>query len=320
MTRSLLKFFASLCLTMTLTASSLAIANEPVRYTITLVGNVAGEQTVTQRADGSLVIDHAYNDRGRGPQTRTTYQLGRDGLPTAVAIEGVDYMKAPVDESFERSGGTARWTSGADRGSTQAEGFYVALDGPPESTAVLARALLAADDNGLPLLPAGEARLEEVESITLEAGRTVRHVEIHGLDFEPVPLWLNADGTLFASVDGWISVFERAAEPHLERLRERQEARRSARFAQMAEQARHVPTALVLIENARILDVRTGQVRPENAVLVHGDHIAALLLPDAERPATPEVVDADGRTLMPGLWDMHAHLDLIDGPLNIAAG
>jgi hypothetical protein len=88
----------------------------------------------------------------------------------------------------------------------------------------------------------------------------------------------------------------------------------------MAQRIRYIPQALVLIDNARILDVRTGRIRPENAVLVHGDHIAALLLPDAKRPETPEVVDAAGRTLMPGLWDMHAHLDPIHGPLDIAAG
>ena len=34
----------------------------------------------------------------------------------------------------------------------------------------------------------------------------------------------------------------------------------------------------------------------------------------------PEIIDATGKTLLPGLWDMHAHVNDNDGLLNLAAG
>jgi imidazolonepropionase-like amidohydrolase len=37
-------------------------------------------------------------------------------------------------------------------------------------------------------------------------------------------------------------------------------------------------------------------------------------------PAGAEVIDATGKTLLPGLWDMHAHVGDNDGLLNLAAG
>jgi hypothetical protein len=301
-------------------AHAAAADGDTRRYELRLVGNLAGEQTVQRLPDGQITVHYAFNDRGRGPDSRSSYRLDDAGVPVAVSITGVDYMKAAVDESFERLGDTSHWRSTADSGRATAPGFYVALDGPPESTAILARALLRSKDRRLPLLPTGEAHLEEVESIELTGGRKVRHVEIHGLSFEPQPLWLDADGHLFAWVDSWVSMVEAGSHDAIDTLRARQDGRRAARFEAMAQQIREVPPGPVLIDNARILDVRTGAVRAENGVLVQGERIVALLAPGAKRPEGARVVDAAGRTLMPGLWDMHTHLGLADGPMHIAAG
>jgi hypothetical protein len=37
-------------------------------------------------------------------------------------------------------------------------------------------------------------------------------------------------------------------------------------------------------------------------------------------PKGAEVIDAAGKALLPGLWDMHVHMGASDGPLNLAAG
>lgn len=289
------------------------------RHVVMLVGNPVGEQIVTQSASGELTVRFRFSDRGRGPETTSEYRLDEAGLPLSATTEGVDYMKAPVRETFRRDAGAGAWTSGADSGRSRRGGFYLSLDGPPEEVALLARALLAAEDGRLDLLPTGSARIERVERVTL-ARRELQHVELHGLGFEPTPLWLNPDGSLFALVDGWFALVEEGQEAIAKELEARQNARRDARFAAVARRARNIPAGAVLIDNARILDVRTGTVREENAVLVEDGRIAALLGAGDRRPAGATVVDAHGQTLLPGLWDMHAHLDLIHGTLNIAAG
>ncbi|MFZ2509444.1 MAG: amidohydrolase family protein [Steroidobacteraceae bacterium] len=301
-------------------SATVAIAGETKRYEVILVGNEVGEQIVSRTADGAQDVAYSYNDRGRGPDTHASFRLDDRGIPQAISITGVDYMKGEVRESFERKAGVSRWNSGADSGSSGPADFYLPLDGPPESVAILARALLAAEGHRLALLPSGEARIEEIESLELPGGRRIRHMAIHGLGFEARPMWLNADGSLYASIDSWMTVVEKGETANVENLRARQHEYRAARFSAMAREIRDVPDGPVLIDNARILDIRTGGVRTENAVLVEGERIVALLAPGAERPKAARIVDAAGRTLMPGLWDMHTHLDLIDGPLHIAAG
>jgi len=62
-----------------------------------------------------------------------------------------------------------------------------------------------------------------------------------------------------------------------------------------------LPDAVVVIRNGRI--VATG---PRSQV-----HI----------PKDAQVVDARGKTILPGLWDMHAHFEQVEwGPLYLAAG
>jgi imidazolonepropionase-like amidohydrolase len=55
-------------------------------------------------------------------------------------------------------------------------------------------------------------------------------------------------------------------------------------------------------------------------VVVVGDRITAVGGPNTPIPAGAQVIDAQGRTLIPGLWDMHVHLHGVDGALLLASG
>ena len=50
-----------------------------------------------------------------------------------------------------------------------------------------------------------------------------------------------------------------------------------------------------------------GTIQDGGAVLIQGDRIAALLEPDAHRPADVQVIDATGRLVIPGLVNTHGH-------------
>ena len=111
-------------------------------------------------------------------------------ITTSLKTDGNDYFKAPVSETFANGA----WSNGAEKGSAASNAFYVSMYGPPEETAVLARALLAAPDQKLALLPAGEASIRSVGELTVSAGGKSQHVtcyEISGLGFTPSPVWLD---------------------------------------------------------------------------------------------------------------------------------
>src|SRR5439155_15157586 len=85
------------------------------KYSVTMMGLAAGQHAVWTEG-GRLRAFFQYNDRGRGPRTYSTISL-RDGVPVGEQIDGNDYMKDAVNETFSFEAGTASWKSKAEQGS-----------------------------------------------------------------------------------------------------------------------------------------------------------------------------------------------------------
>jgi imidazolonepropionase-like amidohydrolase len=65
--------------------------------------------------------------------------------------------------------------------------------------------------------------------------------------------------------------------------------------------------------NVNIVPMNQERILPNHTVIVEGDRIAAVgPIADITIPANAEVIDGQGAYLMPGLADMHAHLELRD--------
>jgi hypothetical protein len=69
------------------------------RYSMLLMGTVAGQQAVWTASDGTFHIFFQFNDRGRGPKTTSILKLDTNGLPLSETITGNDYLKSPVNEN-----------------------------------------------------------------------------------------------------------------------------------------------------------------------------------------------------------------------------
>ena len=68
-----------------------------------------------------------------------------------------------------------------------------------------------------------------------------------------------------------------------------------------------VPTETLVIANASIIDPAGADPVTLGSVVVVGDRITAVG-PGIPVPPGAQVIDARGKFLVPGLWDMHAHL------------
>src|SRR5712691_12266871 len=64
-----------------------------------------------------------------------------------------------------------------------------------------------------------------------------------------------------------------------------------------------------IIRAGRVLNVRTGELRANQAIVIEGDKIARIA-PSSEVAAAPgdTTIDLPNATLLPGLIDMHTHL------------
>ena len=64
----------------------------------------------------------------------------------------------------------------------------------------------------------------------------------------------------------------------------------------------------LLIRDATVVDVVSGKLQPHRTIAVRDGHILAIAdAKQAKRYEAPQVVDAQGKFAIPGLWDMHVH-------------
>jgi imidazolonepropionase-like amidohydrolase len=288
---------------------------------ILIQGNAAGAQTIDVQPDGTVRAEYSYNDRGRGDHITASWKLDNAGVPIAYDGHGNDYMKAPVEEHFEIKEGRASWKNRSEQGeqAVSGEAFYFPMNAPPELFGVLARALLKAPNHKLPLLPAGEATIEQARKVT-SGNNVFTEYRITGLGFLPQTIWLDDNGAS-ASVSSWFSVVPDVFDSSIPRLREEQQKTDAAWSKRLARTLAHAPRGDLVIRNARLFDPRDLSVTPGTSVLISGERIVRVG-PDADvKPsANAEVIDAKGCFLMPGLWDNHQHFSDHDGPLDLANG
>jgi hypothetical protein len=263
------------------------VPGDAERYSVLIVGNLAGQQAVWKVPDGSLHIFYQFNDRGRGPKTTSILKLDAKGVPVAESIEGNDYLKSPVHERYALEGGKAGWKSNVEEGGKKLStpAVYVSINGAPAELGVIAQAALS-NGGKVALLPEGEATTERLAQIDVEAAGRKKRVTMYaitGLDFSPTYVWLDED---------------------------RQDKAKQERAAELAGKLAHRLPNGVLFEHVNLFDSQSGEILKDRSVVVAGNRIVKVGPSDqVTPPAGAEVINAAGKTLLPGLWDMHAHVE-----------
>src|SRR5208337_4774055 len=164
------------------------------RYSVLVMGNLAGQQAMWTAPDGSLHIFYQFNDHGRGPKTTSILKLDAKGVPVAESVDGNDYLKSSVHESYALESGAARWKSDSEDGEKKlaAPGVYLPNNAAPAELGLLAQVALGNGGKAV-LLPEGEAKIDRLADLNLEASGQKKHVTLYaitGLDFSPTYVWL----------------------------------------------------------------------------------------------------------------------------------
>jgi imidazolonepropionase-like amidohydrolase len=300
-----------------------------IRHSVLMAGRPSGLQTGRRSDDGSLQFVYEYNDRGRGPSLTARVVLGSGGIPRSIETDGHDYLKNKVRERFGVTEGKASWQNSAEQ-ETRAlppgtSAFYLSFDGVPAEQGLLARALLAAPDKTLAILPGGQATIDRVGTLEVRSGgaaRSVTQYEISGLSYTPIPIWLDDDGEFFAQGSEWAMVIREGWESAATPLLVEQSLRADAIESRWAKTLARQPKGELVFTHCRLFDAPTARTIPNTTIVVSANRIARVG-PDGgvSIPENAEVIDATGKTILPGLWDMHVHLSFeTDGLLHLAAG
>ncbi len=314
-------------LTALLLAAQFQVQAHAQAYTVLCARASCGHLRVSE-SPGRMEADYSYRNNGRGPEQKEVLETTPDGAWTAYRTEGVSTYGARIDERFERQAdGRVAWQSPVDRGElpdAARDAVYLPVQASPAWAARLARRLLAAQSPRTEALPVGRLSIERVQVMGLPGQPyEIGLYAITGLDLEPTYLWLREDShALFAEIDpGWGGTLLQGFEGELDRLSEAQKAAQLARLQRLArEQPRPLP-GLTVIEGVRWFDSQAAVLRGPSDVYLYEGRIAAIARPGSLKSAAPaQRIVGHGRTLLPGLVDMHAHLGVGDLLLDLAAG
>ena len=298
---------------------------DTAEYTVLMAGRSAGRLRQWPDTGGTLTTSYSFNDRGRGPDLKQTLRLDKNGLPSGMRLGGSNYLRLPVRESVETTVALLSWRNESAAGRTApGTAFYLPIETIPSDIAVLARALQRAPSRSVALLPDGTATIGTSEVRTFSAGaRSMRVTRalISGLGLTPETVWLDDQGRLFASGNSWQMVIRRGFESVANDLVEAQVDISRVRDSVLAQRLARRPRKAIAIVHANLFDAVARKMKPSQTVIVSGDTIAAVGNDGTlSLPADVEIIDAGNRALLPGLWDMHVHVQDDDGILHLAGG
>ncbi|MGB0496318.1 MAG: amidohydrolase family protein, partial [Kangiellaceae bacterium] len=305
--------------------SVIASNDESITNLLYTEKGLAGKQVLIKQGEFKYkgFLEVGWNNRR--VKIEETLTTNGEGVPIEFSAKGISAFGSKIDESFEWINNVARWNSTKDDGEIKEAGrrYYVPADGAIVSDFVLVKALIASPTNSVELFPSGTAHLKKLKTTSIANGNkkaTVSLYAISGMDFNPDFAWYDQNGNFFAqNMGGFMRVIRDGFTlDNFDELTKIQDEAEDDYLKNIAKQFSHSYKQL-MIQNVNLVDVVNNKLVKKTNVLIENGKIKAIGK-KIKPPKTAETINGKGKTLIPGLWDMHGHLSKYDGLLNIAAG
>jgi len=277
----------------------------------------------------------AFTDRGRAVALASLLELTADGTPRRFQIWGDTSRSSTVNDRVLVSADALTIEQGeAKRTERRPERFFVGSSyAPMVLTEELWRYWKAhGSPQQLRVIPLGDVAFERrgEDAVTNDEGdpRTLERWTVSGIGWGRETLWFDGEGHLAAAkmVDAEFDHFEATRKGYSLALGQLVSSAAKDGLAQLSQTSRPIAGASgsnpVAIVGARLIDGTGAAPVQDSVVLVEGGRIrAAGTRARISIPADARIIDASGKTVLPGLWDMHAHFEQVEwGPLYLAAG
>ena len=309
-------------------AQTEAPAAEQGSFNLHKFGQLIGKETYTlTRSPEQVTLKSVFKftDRGTPVPLTATLAMTPDLTPSDFQIKGKISRFSSIDDAVHgRSAGQLTVAPG--------EKFFDIQGYAPVSMQMMLVRYWRSHGKpaSLKTLPRGEVQIEErgTEKLTIDGRQVELHkLAIRGLIWGMESLWTDEQDHVIAlvSVDAEMDHFEAIADGYEDGLAAfiTGAARDGmANLAMVASSFSAEAPAVTVIMGGRLID-GTGRPPIENsAVLLRGGKIvAAGPAASIQIPRGAEFVDAKGKSVLPGLWEMHAHFEQVEwGPIYLATG
>ena len=296
-----------------------------------------GEETYEIARDGqSLVVkmDFKFTDRATPVPLSASFRSTSDLTPQAFEIKGRIARSAEIDQAVNifpekiRLRNREQWK---EIPAFAGPFFTVAAYAPATMQMLMVRywATHGRPDE-LPTLPQGKVKIEPRGQDVITHNRqeeTLDRYMVEGLVWGRETLWFDSRENLVAAVtlDAEFDHFEAVREGYesaLAALVGRAGADGMAALASLAKTISGGRAERLALVGGTVIDGSGSAPVPHAALVMERGRIVAVgRESEVKIPEGATVVNVQGKTILPGLWDMHAHFEQVEwGPLYLAAG
>ncbi len=307
------------------------------KFTLHKFEQAIGEETYEiRRAGDSLTarIDFKFTDRGSDVPLSTTFRSAADLTPQSFEIKGGTARPISIDQAVSIENGNAHLRSRdkqTDAAAPSGPFFTIAGYAPTTMQMLMVRYWATHGSPArLATLPTGSVRIEPRGQDTIHLSAKEEKLDrytVEGLIWGRETMWFDSDRNLVAAIttDAEFDHFEAIREGYESALADFVGRAGTDGMSALAEISKGIPGSrsdTLAIVGATLIDGTGAAPVSDTAVVIHGGRIVAVgPRSKVKIPRNAKVIDARGKTMLPGLWDMHAHFEQVEwGPIYLAAG
>jgi imidazolonepropionase-like amidohydrolase len=311
---------------MAIAIPGLAQTTDTIRHNVVRLGKVVGKHLSWKKGANDHFYYFEFNDRGRGPSVTSHSKTDSKGNIILQEITGVDYFKTKVEEKFEIKTGKALWKNKFENESVPYKGeLYSNINGNPGEIELALRIMKNSPSKKINILPSGTLTYTIAKEETVKDEKnntlTIQLIGFTGLGGPPTYIWFTKDGKFFGNLSDWISIIREGYERNIDILLPVQKKFENNFYTGLAKTVTEKNAAGIAIKNVTVFNAAEGSTFINGTVLIKGNLIEKVGNSSYTTiPAGYKIIDGTNKFLMPGLWEMHGHFFMNDGPLMMAQG
>jgi imidazolonepropionase-like amidohydrolase len=295
-----------------------------------------GEETYQITRDGDVLnvkIDFKFTDRSTAVPLTAAFSSANDWTPRSFEIKGKNSRETDIDEAVDvqsekiRLRDRDKWTE-----RTKLPQFFTIAGYAPTTMQMLMVRYWATHGSPAQLatLPRGQVKIEPrgADAVSIDGKpQKFDRFTIEGLIWGRETLWFDANRNLVAAIttDAEFDHFEAIREGYESGLGTFVGLAGSDGMAALAEISKGISGSRaekIALVGGTLIDGTGRDPVPDSVVVIEkGRIVEAGPKSRVKIPSGAQKVDARGKTILPGLWDMHAHFEQVEwGPIYLAAG
>jgi imidazolonepropionase-like amidohydrolase len=310
---------------------------EQGKFTLHKFEQPIGEETYEiRKQDDSIVVkmDFKFTDRATPVPLTASFRGAQDLTPQAFDIKGKTARTASIDESLNIESGKVHFRTRDKQSDLDAPSgaFFTIAGYAPTTMQMLLVRYWATHGSPVKLatLPSGAVKVEPRGQDIIKVGGKEEKLDrytVEGLIWGRETLWFDANRNLVAAIstDAEFDHFEAIREGYESALGDFVGRAGADGMAALADISKGISASradtLAIVGGTLIDGTGAAPVADAAVVIRKGRIVATGPRSKVKIPKHANVVDAKGKFILPGLWDMHAHFEQVEwGPIYLAAG